>query len=145
MAIGEMVLIVGAGVVTGALMIPSRRRLTRYWRDWSSVIMFSFPSRRRHTRYWRDWSSDVCSSDLRPSPALLKPMFAALLAGNVELKPEWDALVPVDAGPQGLQLARRIAKRLPEARRGRGIGRGAGRGRGEISVVAGSFKKKKMR
>src|ERR1035437_120821 len=24
----------------------------------------SFSSRRRHTRYWRDWSSDVCSSDL---------------------------------------------------------------------------------
>src|SRR3712207_8875316 len=23
-----------------------------------------FSSRRRHTRYWRDWSSDVCSSDL---------------------------------------------------------------------------------
>src|SRR5258707_1052457 len=33
-----------------------------------------FSSRRRHTRYWRDWSSDVCSSDLcrvrrRSSPA----------------------------------------------------------------------------
>src|SRR3712207_9566615 len=27
--------------------------------------MFFFSSRRRHTRYWRDWSSDVCSSDLR--------------------------------------------------------------------------------
>src|SRR3712207_8033441 len=27
-------------------------------------IMFFFSSRRRHTRYWRDWSSDVCSSDL---------------------------------------------------------------------------------
>src|SRR3712207_9582795 len=26
---------------------------------------FFFASRRRHTRYWRDWSSDVCSSDLR--------------------------------------------------------------------------------
>src|SRR3712207_6690678 len=25
-----------------------------------------FSSRRRHTRYWRDWSSDVCSSDLDP-------------------------------------------------------------------------------
>src|SRR5258707_404675 len=25
--------------------------------------MFFFSSRRRHTRYWRDWSSDVCSSD----------------------------------------------------------------------------------
>src|SRR5438445_11419476 len=27
-------------------------------------IYFFFSSRRRHTRYWRDWSSDVCSSDL---------------------------------------------------------------------------------
>src|SRR3712207_2385737 len=26
--------------------------------------MLFFSSRRRHTRYWRDWSSDVCSSDL---------------------------------------------------------------------------------
>src|SRR3712207_9068028 len=25
---------------------------------------FFFSSRRRHTRYWRNWSSDVCSSDL---------------------------------------------------------------------------------
>src|SRR5882757_3381973 len=30
-----------------------------------SFIFFFFSSRRRHTRYWRDWSSDVCSSDLR--------------------------------------------------------------------------------
>src|SRR3712207_9338947 len=27
-------------------------------------FIFFFTSRRRHTRYWRDWSSDVCSSDL---------------------------------------------------------------------------------
>src|SRR3712207_9092768 len=27
-------------------------------------VCFFFSSRRRHTRYWRDWSSDVCSSDL---------------------------------------------------------------------------------
>src|SRR3712207_6846035 len=27
-------------------------------------ISLFFSSRRRHTRYWRDWSSDVCSSDL---------------------------------------------------------------------------------
>src|SRR3712207_3551455 len=27
-------------------------------------LFFFFSSRRRHTRYWRDWSSDVCSSDL---------------------------------------------------------------------------------
>src|SRR3712207_8727496 len=29
-----------------------------------SALCFFFSSRRRHTRYWRDWSSDVCSSDL---------------------------------------------------------------------------------
>src|SRR3712207_7111216 len=28
------------------------------------MFCFFFSSRRRHTRYWRDWSSDVCSSDL---------------------------------------------------------------------------------
>src|SRR3712207_3717524 len=28
------------------------------------AAFFFFSSRRRHTRYWRDWSSDVCSSDL---------------------------------------------------------------------------------
>src|SRR5947209_15782504 len=35
--------------------------------------MFFFSSRRRHTRYWRDWSSDVCSSDLSDTPATRRP------------------------------------------------------------------------
>src|SRR3712207_6870595 len=30
-----------------------------------------FSSRRRHTRYWRDWSSDVCSSDLSRDDCLI--------------------------------------------------------------------------
>src|SRR3712207_4412006 len=33
-------------------------------------MCFIFSSRRRHTRYWRDWSSDVCSSDLFDSEYL---------------------------------------------------------------------------
>src|SRR3984893_9452525 len=32
------------------------------------VSLFFFSSRRRHTRWPRDWSSDVCSSDLGPVP-----------------------------------------------------------------------------
>src|SRR5436309_15729439 len=28
------------------------------------LVIFFFSSRRRHTRFSRDWSSDVCSSDL---------------------------------------------------------------------------------
>src|SRR5690625_7311091 len=30
------------------------------------MFVFFFSSRRRHTRWPRDWSSDVCSSDLSP-------------------------------------------------------------------------------
>src|SRR5690606_40305160 len=29
------------------------------------LVCFFFSSRRRHTRFSRDWSSDVCSSDLQ--------------------------------------------------------------------------------
>src|SRR3712207_8004365 len=37
--------------------------MLQQWVDnWRRCVFFS--SRRRHTRYWRDWSSDVCSSDL---------------------------------------------------------------------------------
>src|SRR5690606_40346443 len=34
-------------------------------------ISFFFSSRRRHTRFSRDWSSDVCSSDLKQGNRLL--------------------------------------------------------------------------
>src|SRR5882757_2705473 len=34
---------------------------------------FFFSSRRRHTRYWRDWSSDECSSDLGRAAAIAAP------------------------------------------------------------------------
>src|SRR3712207_9542056 len=36
-------------------------------------MIFFFSSRRRHTRYWRDWSSDVCSSDLVDILEVLPP------------------------------------------------------------------------
>src|SRR6476620_8021940 len=41
------------------------------WQSHGGSTCFFFSSRRRHTRYWRDWSSDVCSTDLPrlPSPA----------------------------------------------------------------------------
>src|SRR5690606_40913105 len=37
-----------------------------YASPWSKLVSacFFFSSRRRHTRFSRDWSSDVCSSDL---------------------------------------------------------------------------------
>src|SRR5690606_42076906 len=36
------------------------------------ALCFFFSSRRRHTRFSRDWSSDVCSSDLRHPSRLEK-------------------------------------------------------------------------
>src|SRR6266511_5766549 len=41
------------------------------------MFFFFFSSRRRHTRFSRDWSSDVCSSDLDPS----RQRFSALWQG----------------------------------------------------------------
>src|SRR5258707_8217863 len=43
-------------------------------------MFFFFSSRRRHTRYWRDWSSDVCSSDLSSIP----PGGATLVTGGID-------------------------------------------------------------
>src|SRR5690606_39289363 len=43
---------------------------------------FFFSSRRRHTRFSRDWSSDVCSSDLIPWEAPLTHMYGQPLRGT---------------------------------------------------------------
>src|SRR3712207_252079 len=43
--------------------------LSRHEVGAGSCVFFS--SRRRHTRYWRDWSSAVCSSDLPPHTAVI--------------------------------------------------------------------------
>src|SRR5215475_14873174 len=45
--------------------------LPYYYPQFLLRLVFFFSSRRRHTRFSRDWSSDVCSSDLRvatPTP-----------------------------------------------------------------------------
>ena len=49
--------------------------------------VFFFSSRRRHTRYWRDWSSDVCSSDLASQPEIARQLKSQLKAWTGELSP----------------------------------------------------------
>src|SRR5215203_3518181 len=72
------------------------------------LFLFFFSSRRRHTRYWRDWSSDVCSSDLvrrgqrievgpepgTPIVADLAPVAAGRAAARVWPGPRLDWFVP---------------------------------------------------
>src|SRR5690606_39291239 len=50
-------------------------------------ICFFFSSRRRHTRFSRDWSSDVCSSDLirqRKSKGLLHIIVLSQISSCIE-------------------------------------------------------------
>src|SRR5438445_5089351 len=56
--------------------------------------VFFFSSRRRHTRYWRDWSSDVCSSDLTCSYCM-KTRFQI----SMKRSPSWSA---DPGGPPGI-------------------------------------------
>src|SRR5690625_6886722 len=45
------------------------------------VFLFFFSSRRRHTRWPRDWSSDVCSSDLQLQQGRLEHPLHGAVAG----------------------------------------------------------------
>src|SRR5690606_39752084 len=48
---------------------------------------FFFSSRRRHTRFSRDWSSDVCSSDLARQAEVERPQRALARPGHQRVEP----------------------------------------------------------
>src|SRR5260221_10535575 len=90
-------------------------------------IVFFFSSRRRHTRSLCDWSSDVCSSDLRQ-----------------QILPFVDTADSIVQRGEGGQERLSCGGGGGEKREGQN-GRASWRERGEISVVGGSLKKKKMK
>src|SRR5690606_41083501 len=56
-------------------------------------VAFFSSSRRRHTRFSRDWSSDVCSSDL--TAAALAMFWTMAFSGSGEPQP-YDAVVAIE-------------------------------------------------
>src|SRR3712207_7587851 len=104
------------------------------------ICFFFFSSRRRHTRYWRDWSSDVCSSDLNPAAVAAGAVATWLGTFKCCALPAFFSLLGL-GGTTATLFARWLAPGL--ALLSAGIGRGSWRGRVEISGVAGSLKKKK--
>src|SRR3712207_7027758 len=52
-----------------------------------NLIIVFLSSRRRHTRYWRDWSSDVCSSDLLSEPRRLQKSARSVVSLGVSYYP----------------------------------------------------------
>src|SRR6266702_4892359 len=76
----------------------------------SALLVFFFSSRRRHTRWPRDWSSDVCSSDLGPGgkfqiwytvAEFSRTPFSPVI--NIELVPGPDLYFRIE-GPGGVVL-----------------------------------------
>src|SRR5690606_40982637 len=99
--------------------------------------MFFFSSRRRHTRFSRDWSSDVCSSDLN-----LAEDYEAAYKASLEgiARDEFGKELYLFAGKlamklghteDGVKYLREAIALDPEYK----IGRASCRERGEISVV----------
>src|SRR5690625_6191913 len=63
---------------------------------------FFFSSRRRHTRWPRDWSSDVCSSDLVTAHDLYSVQ-RSVLSNNAQVLTMGERVV-------GLELAKELVK-----------------------------------
>src|SRR5690606_39579727 len=103
-------------------------------------VLFFFSSRRRHTRFSRDWSSDVCSSDLQDGVEVC----ASGSASQVLLERMAAAAPPADP-----HMVERLHRRVLERGAAAGaravwpeIGRASCRERGEVSVAAGARKTK---
>src|SRR5947209_3300769 len=89
------------------------------------IICFSFfffSSRRRHTRYWRDWSSDVCSSDLtgRRGRGWAFPLVAGAWDDPVVDSPSVQLWVP-PAG-EGLPVVEGVFSQVLKGARGTFVG-----------------------
>src|SRR3712207_9420237 len=98
-------------------------------------MCFFYSSRRRHTRYWRDWSSDVCSSDLADQafdPAVDQAALGQRERGGLAAVGLVERLV---AAPHHAEV-------VDGARVALQIGRAPCRGRVESSVGAVTLKKK---
>src|SRR3712207_9370102 len=74
-------------------------------------ILIFFSSRRRHTRYWRDWSSDVCSSDLRVYRANKGWQHVPLERGRVERLGRFVCRLYDDRSPPGGDADARIDRK----------------------------------
>src|SRR5690606_41207179 len=102
-------------------------------------LLFFFSSRRRHTRFSRDWSSDVCSSDLveftnRLVNAAVGLLGVAAVVGALRRDPRRSDLVRWALATFAWIAGNGLVGE---------IGRASCRERGEISGGAGAVKKRK--
>src|SRR5690606_39422726 len=107
------------------------------------LFYFFFSSRRRHTRFSRDWSSDVCSSDLLDVEIhLVEEDVASGVRG--ELRPAWYRYIP-DRSKERSERNRIDGHDAVNLAANVQIGRASCRERVEISVVAAAVREKTTR
>src|SRR3712207_9067346 len=80
------------------------------------MIFFFFSSRRRHTRYWRDWSSDVCSSDLIGGQQAVDAAKTPQPAARPELMTALGATATVKGALSWANLAKQDRKSVVEGK-----------------------------
>src|SRR5690606_39531989 len=70
-------------------------------------FVFFCSSRRRHTRFSRDWSSDVCSSDLDSLRKAAKAVLEwGMAAAGWAWGSAWNLIAPVVPTPHSLEVVR---------------------------------------
>src|SRR5690606_41143003 len=100
-----------------------------------SLLFFFFPSRRRHTRFSRDWSSDVCSSDLchrrrdRGADGTLAAVRAAAISASISSASRGTLPVRIWC-PSRVKIGRASCRERGDV----GVGGGGGGGRGTDSA-----------
>src|SRR5207253_4414839 len=81
------------------------------------MFFFFFSSRRRHTRWPRDWSSDVCSSDLdaksfhygdQMGSKALRETLASYLRAARSLRCEAEQVMITSGSQQALEISARV-------------------------------------
>src|SRR3712207_8217590 len=81
---------------------------------------FFFSSRRRHTRYWRDWSSDVCSSDRDIIRNVLKKYSLIFISNHtsIEFEPTYSYVIS-DYSWLSILIEQLVSNRSEERRVGK--------------------------
>src|SRR5690625_6380333 len=89
--------------------------------EWSIVLIrlpscfFFFSSRRRHTRWPRDWSSDVCSSDLEISSCDAEDVDRAVAAAGASFAAGvWSRMHPADRREVLMRLVALLEENLED-------------------------------
>src|SRR5207253_8111371 len=107
-------------------------------------FFFFFSSRRRHTRWPRDWSSDVCSSDLHRAHKLGIAALGSVLFCRREQMRTIGRFAQLPRAERACELLQVLGDAgSAEPPRDRQIGRASCRERGENAVVVGELEKEK--